>query len=82
MATIPLQAAFRGDFVVLLVPVEDTDTMRMVAEKVAHHVIGRRLPERDAPLVVHHQGKQLSPTALMAESGIGPMDFVEVAYAE
>jgi toluene monooxygenase system protein B len=82
MATIPLLAAFHGDFVVLLVPVEDTDTMQVVAEKVAHHVIGRRLPSRNASLIVCHQGRRVRPTISMAESGIGPMDYVEISYAE
>ena len=35
MALFPLQANFRGDFVVLLVPVDDGDTMSVVADKVA-----------------------------------------------
>ena len=34
MALVPLTAAFRGDFVVLLV-IKDTDTMNVVAQKVA-----------------------------------------------
>jgi hypothetical protein len=49
MATVPLQAAFRGDFATLLVLVDDEDTMEVVAQKVAYHVIGRRLPPQDAP---------------------------------
>ena len=44
MATVPLQAAFRRDFVTLLVLVDDADTMDVVAHKVAYHVINRRMP--------------------------------------
>ncbi|MER3424396.1 MAG: toluene monooxygenase [Nitrospiraceae bacterium] len=82
MALVPLQAAMRGDFVVLLVPVEDTDTMATVAGKVAHHVINRRLPAREAPLCVQFKGQVLPPDITVAAAGLAPMDFVEVFYAE
>ena len=42
MATVPLQAVFRGDFATMLILVDDEDTMEVVAQKVAYHVIGRR----------------------------------------
>ena len=82
MALVPLQAAMRGDFVVLLVPVEDTDTMAAVAEKVAYHVINRRLPAREASLCVQFKGQVLPPDMTVAAAGLAPMDFVEVFYAE
>lgn len=62
MALVPLTAAFRGDFVVLLVTVEDTDTMNVVAQKVAHYVIGRRLPPKAAPMKVKHNNQVLTST--------------------
>ncbi len=82
MALVPLTAAFRDDFVVILVPVEDTDTVAQVAEKVAAHAIGIRVPPRDAPMEVVHNGKVLPPDVTVAQAGIGPMDFVEVRYAD
>jgi toluene monooxygenase system protein B len=82
MALVPLTAAFRDDFVVLLVPVEDTDTIAQVAEKVAAHVVGIRVPPRDAPMEVHYNGQVLSSDLTVAQAGIGPMDFVEVRYAD
>ncbi len=82
MALVPLTAAFRDDFVVLLVPVEDTDTIAQVAEKVAAHVIGVRVPPREAPMQVRHNGRVLAPEMTVAQAGIGPMDFVEVSYAD
>lgn len=80
MALVPLQAAFRGDFVVLLVPVDDNDTMEVVAQKVAYHVLQRRLPPQEAPLRVRYGDQVLPPTTTVREAGLQPMDFVEVFY--
>jgi toluene monooxygenase system protein B len=80
MAIVPLQAAFRGDFVALLVPVDDQDTMEVVAQKVAHHVIRRRLPPRDAPMRVQYNDRVLPPDQTVAQARILPMSFVEVFY--
>jgi toluene monooxygenase system protein B len=80
MATVPLQAAFRGDFATLLVLVEDEDTMEVVAQKVAYHVIGRRLPPQDAPLRVQHNGLVLLPEQTVAQASMPSMSFVEVFY--
>jgi toluene monooxygenase system protein B len=80
MATVPLQAAFRGDFATLLVLVDDEDTMEVVAQKVAYHVIGRRLPPQDAPLRVQHSGLVLLPNQTVAQAAMPPMSFVEVFY--
>ena len=80
MATVPLQAAFRGDFATLLVLVDDEDTMEVVAQKVAYHVIGRRLPPQDAPLRVQHNGLVLLPDQTVAQAVMSSMNFVEVFY--
>ena len=80
MAMVPLQAVFRGDFVMLLVPVEDRDTMDVVAQKVAHHVINRRLPAQDAPMRVKYNDRVLPPDQTVAGAGMSPMCFVEVFY--
>ena len=80
MATVPLQAAFRGDFATLLVLVEDEDTMEVVAQKVAYHVIDRRLPPQDAPLRVQHNGLVLLPEHTVAQASMPSMSFVEVFY--
>lgn len=81
MAALPVQAAVRGDFVVLLVLVDTEDTMDQVAEKVAHHVINRRLPPQDGRPRVRYEGRDLPPDMTVAQAGIGPMKFVEVYYA-
>lgn len=82
MALLPLTAAFRQDFVVQLVPVEDTDTMEVVAQKVAAHAVDLRVAARDVPLLVHFKGKRLSPLDTPLSAGIGPMDYIEVGYAD
>jgi len=80
MAAVPLQAVFRRDFVTLLVLVDDEDTMEVVAQKVAHHVIQRRLPPQDAPLRVQYNNRILAPEQTVSQAGILPMSFVEVFY--
>ena len=77
---IPLQAVFRGDCLVLLVAVHDRDTMDVVAQKVAHHVIHRRLPARDAPMRVQYNDRVLPSDQTVAQAGMPPMSFVEVFY--
>ena len=80
MATVPLQAAFRRDFVTLLVLVDDEDTMDVVAQKVAYHVINRRLPAQGLRMRVRYNQQVLSPDQTVAQAGILPMSFVEVFY--
>ena len=80
MAMVPLQAVFRGDCLTLLVPVEDQDTMDVVAQKVAHHVIRRRLPALDAPMRVRYHDQALPTDHTVAQAGLSPMSFVEVFY--
>ncbi|MGJ5177547.1 toluene-4-monooxygenase system B family protein [Bradyrhizobium oligotrophicum] len=80
MALFPLQASFRGDFVVLLIPVDDGDDMSIVAEKVAQHAVGLRVAEKKASKSVYHNGRELPSAMTVAQSGIQPMDWIEVAY--
>jgi len=80
MATVPLYAVFRSDFVTLLVLVDDKDTMEVVAQKVASHVIRRRLPPRDAPMRVQYNRRVLQADQTVSQAGILPMSFVEVFY--
>lgn len=80
MAMIPLMAAFRGDFLTQLVPVDDGDDMATVAAKVAHHAVGLRVAERAAPMAVWFNDKQLPAEMKFADSGIGVMDYIEAGY--
>ena len=80
MAVVPLHAVFRGDFVTLLVLVDDEDTMEVVAQKVAYHVIHRRLSPQDAPMRVQYNDRVLPADQKVAQAGIQPMSLVEVFY--
>lgn len=80
MATVPLQAVFRGDFALLLVSVDDQDTMEVVAQKVAYQVIHRRLPPQDARMRVRFDNQVLRPDQTVAQAEIPPMSFVEIFY--
>ncbi|MDI3313845.1 MAG: toluene-4-monooxygenase system B family protein [Mycobacterium sp.] len=80
MALFPLQAVFDGDFVALVVPVDDTDPMSVVADKVAHHVVGHRVAAQDRPLAVRHNGTTLPGDVTLASTQITPMDVIQVGY--
>lgn len=82
MALLPLSAVFDHDFVSLLVAVDDSDTVAVVGQKIAHHVVGRRLPAREAPVGVRHNGQVLPPDQLIGEAGVGPLDHVEAFFDE
>jgi len=81
MALFPLQGMFDGDFVVVLVPVDDQDTMSQVAEKVAHHAVGRRIAPQDKPYTLRHDGHVVPLDATVTSAGFAPMAIVEVGYA-
>ncbi len=82
MALFPLTAVFHNDFVVLLVPVDDGDSMEAVAQKVAAHTINRRLRPRNAPMRVKYNGKVLPQDVTVTGAQMEPMGFVEVFYDE
>ncbi len=80
MALFPLQAVFDDDFVTLVVPVDDTDPMSVVADKVAHHVVGHRVAAQDRPLAVRHNGTELPADVILSNTQIAPMDVIQVGY--
>lgn len=82
MAMIPLQAAFRGDFLVQLIPVDDGDDMATVAAKIAHHSVNLRVAQRNLPMAVWFNGNKLPESMKFSDSGIGVMDYVEAGYVE
>ena len=79
---VPVNALFGGDFVTQLVVVLDTDTVEEAARKVAVQVVGRRVPPRDAGLVVRLGGTVVPGDVTVAESGISALDVVNVGWAE
>ncbi len=79
---VPVNAKFGADFVTQLAIILDTDTMREVAAKVAHHVVGKRVPNRDADMVVRYQGRELPPDMTVTEAGIAPLHSIFVDWVE
>lgn len=81
MALFPVQGIVEGDFVVVLVPVDDTDPMTVIAEKIAYHGVGKRVPAQDRSLRVRYRGELLDDNATIAGLGCAPLDVLEVVYA-
>jgi toluene monooxygenase system protein B len=81
MALFPVQGIFDGDFVVLLVPVDTDDPMTVVAQKIAHHVVGRRVAAQDRPMRIRCKGEFLAEETTIAEANLAPLDVLEVVYA-
>jgi toluene monooxygenase system protein B len=79
---VPVNARFDDDFVTQLVLVLETDTMRDVAAKVAHHVVGKRLPHKHRPMVVRYQGRALPADMTVAQAGIAPLQNISVDWVE
>jgi hypothetical protein len=77
---VPVNAMFENDFVTQLVVVLDTDTVEEAAAKVAAQAVGRRVPPRDAGLVVRFDGKVVPGDVTVAESGISALDIVNVGW--
>ncbi|HET9258307.1 MAG TPA: toluene-4-monooxygenase system B family protein [Pseudonocardiaceae bacterium] len=78
----PVNALFDDDFVTQLVVVLDTDTVADAARKVAAQVVGRRVPPREAGLVVRLEGRVVPGDVTVAESGISALDIVHVGWTE
>jgi len=80
MALLPLTALFDGDVLELLIPVDDGDSVESVGQQIAHHVVGRRVARRDAPIRLRHNGNILEPSIGIGAAGVGPLDHVEAFY--
>lgn len=87
MALFPIYGVFKGDFVPHLVAVDTDDTMQQVAEKIAVHSVGRRLPNRPEASGYRIQvGDQLVAAAkplsqVLGETGLKPLEWVTVDWA-
>jgi toluene monooxygenase system protein B len=87
MALFPIYGVFRGDFVPHLVAVDTEDTMQQVAEKIAVHSVGRRLPRRtDGCGYQIEVGKRTVAaetllSQVLAETGFKPLEWVTVDWA-
>lgn len=80
MALLPVQGQVLGDFVLNLVPIDSDDTMDVVAAKIAHHSVNRRVALQDRPLQVRFNGQVLPQDATPASAGVGPLDYLEAFY--
>lgn len=76
-----VQGIFHGDFVALLIAVDETDTMADVAKKVAYHVVGKRVAPQERPMRVSLNGRSLPDATTVAAAGVKHWDVFEVAYA-
>jgi Toluene-4-monooxygenase system protein B (TmoB) len=88
MALFPIYGVFQGDFVPHLVAVDTDDTMSQIAEKIAMHSVGRRIPARphskgyrvligDEAVAVHQPLSQL-----LADNKLKPLEWVTVDWAD
>ncbi len=81
MALFPLQGVVDGDFVVLLVPVDDSDSMKVVGEKIRAHSVGVRVADKQQAWRVLHNGVLLDDDVTVVDAGLMPLDVVEVVAA-
>lgn len=82
MALFPITGRFKGDFVPHLVPVDTDDTMDQVATKVAHHSVGRRLPDEGKGLEVSIDGEVIDPSRRLGELDLMPLQWVDVGWRQ
>jgi toluene monooxygenase system protein B len=82
MALFPIYGRFVGDFVPHLVAVDTDDTMDEVAQKVAGHSVGRRLPVPAGPpgYDVFLDGELVPPATRLSELELGPLQWLDVAW--
>lgn len=87
MALFPIYGVFKGDFVPHLVAVDTGDTMNEVAQKIAVHSVGRRLPQRPGATGYRIQvGEHLVAvdkplSQVLGETGLKPLQWVTVDWA-
>lgn len=86
MALFPIYGLFKGDFVPHLVAVDTDDSVDQVAQKVAVHSVGRRLPERTGVPYRVSVGERAVPndatlSQVIEQTGLKPLQWVVVDYA-
>jgi Toluene-4-monooxygenase system protein B (TmoB) len=84
MALFPITGRFVGDFIPHLVAVDTDDTMDVVAEKVAVHTVGRRLPPPAKPkgYDVLLDGQVVPAPTTLGELGLVPLQWLDVRFRE
>jgi hypothetical protein len=84
MALFPIYGRFVGDFVPHLVPVDTDDTMDAVAEKVAVHTVGRRLPRPATPkgYDVYLDDRKVPASTTLGELVLIPLQWLDVRFRD
>ena len=84
MALFPIYGRFIGDCVPHLVAVDTGDTMAQVAEKIAVHSVGRRIPPRPDGngFEVLVSGNLVDGDAVLGSLGLHPLDWVDVRFRD
>jgi toluene monooxygenase system protein B len=81
MALFPITGRFVGDFVPHLVPVDTDDDMDAVAQKVAVHSVGRRVPVREGVAYdVFVDGKKIPTETKLGELNLLPLQWLDVCW--
>ena len=78
---IPINAKFGDDFVMQVVVITSADTMAEVAQKVAHHSVGKHVSAQARDMVVYYEGRAVAAHTTVTEAGIRPLQHVFVDYA-
>jgi hypothetical protein len=87
MAMFPIYGVFQGDFVPHLVAVDTDDTMAQVAEKIAVHSVGRRVPAKPGASAYRVRigdadiATDASLAQVLAKTGLKPLQWVSVDFA-
>ncbi|HSV53674.1 MAG TPA: toluene-4-monooxygenase system B family protein [Burkholderiaceae bacterium] len=86
MALFPIYGVFIGDFVPHLVAVDTEDTMNQVAEQIAMHSVGRRVPRApDSTAYSIRIGERVVAndqplSQVLADTGLKPLEWVTVDW--
>jgi toluene monooxygenase system protein B len=82
MAPLPITATFAGDIVTLAVLVDDQDTAAQVADKIAVHVVGKRVAARNAPVKLRVGGQVLDQDQVFRTYAADSLPHVEAFFDE
>ncbi len=85
MAVLPICANFEGDFVLQLVSVDTDDTMDQVAEKCAHHSVGRRVapqPQKVMRVRLHGSNENYPRGMKVSDASWRATETVDVTFAD
>lgn len=83
MTTVPLVVNFENDFVLQLVPVEDSFTMDQVADAAAYHSLNRRVkpqPEKTLRVRLQDAESPVGRNVTVEKAGFQVMETIEVYY--